>query len=123
MNSKIIEDYLHLYLGCKVKWMYGNEIYILVRTDKINCDLYNGATLYTSIRNIKPILRALSDMTEEEKKEYQFMKPDSGVENSDPYQPYINLNAKRTLWALSKHLDLFNLIKSDLAIDASTIKQ
>jgi hypothetical protein len=69
--EKKIEDYLHLYLGCQVK------IYNLHSVGKFHCidklgkiivdfDDYSKSCL---MHEVKPILRPLSDMTEEERSE------------------------------------------------------
>lgn len=115
--SKEIKDYLHLYLGCDIeeKVSHKDSCRVFKLTDE------NLKNILFQPKYYKPILRPLSDMDDEEKKEYGEMIPDI-VNARHPYQPYINLNAKRTLWALSKHFDLFSLIENGLAIDASTLK-
>lgn len=62
--EKKIEDYLHLYMGCACKIKHR----IAFITDKITPSTIIGITE----RNwkVNPILRPLSDMTEEENIEY-----------------------------------------------------
>lgn len=94
--EKKIEDYLHLYLGCDAEFLYkqhfvesaenGNKVIDpdfvrehfeekkIQKLDKVNFFLWNPAY-------IKPILRPLSDMTEDEFREVIALK--FGVEESD----------------------------------------
>lgn len=61
--DKKITDYLHLYLGCEVEWWNGSGVYVLdpyYLSEIAEDDLWEKT---------KPILRPLSDMTEEEMKE------------------------------------------------------
>lgn len=58
--DKKITDYLHLYLGCEVEWWNGSGVYILdpyYLSEIAEDDLWEKT---------KPILRPLSDMTDEE---------------------------------------------------------
>lgn len=116
--DKKIKDYLHLYLGCEA-------IITDVRNDAPDehwAAIGNRITIDTSFLHyisegwisVKPILRKLSDMTEQENKELKKIK------HSDVF---IIKNAEITQWLLSKHFDLFNLIESGLAIDATTLKK
>ncbi len=59
----------------------------------------------------KPILRPLSDMSKEEYGE--LMK--QGVDNPDLGMAMLLLHAVQIKWLLSKHFDLFGLIKAGLA--------
>lgn len=112
---------LALYLECEcttAQWFLndtGSRVLIGmdIETGEVRVKLDRGA-FWLPARDVKPILRPLSDMTEQEKNEYNMMQPDlSGL--------WINLNAKRTVWALSKHFDLFGWIEQGLAIDKSTL--
>jgi len=113
METKF-KDVAHLYLGCDIVWKQYSGDY----TDgTYGTDLYNSKLLREiSLGNGKaiPILRPLSDMTEEE---YQHTSVCVSIESND----YIR-EAENTLYLLSKHFDLFRLIESGQAIDAATLK-
>lgn len=127
---KKIEDYLHLYLGCEVK--VPGAIAQLTAGLLADWDfLHHG---------IKPILRSLIDMTEEEAREYAFLYMKRlgrdvpvkvSIENDAVKVTVGNENHCAVLWPegsygqkpeslrylLSKHFDLFNLIPEGLALD------
>ncbi len=127
--KKELKDYLHFYLGCE--FVYNSnpqKRYILDITE---------LSIVQNSWNIKPILRSLSDMTEEESKDFQII---AQLEKEDlsciEYKPNLFSNelelgtahltnvfqwANGVQYLLSKHFDLFNLIESDLAIDAKTL--
>jgi hypothetical protein len=110
-----IKDYLHLYLGCEM--MYEGEISTLESVSSSglvgdeNRD-ESGEGWY-DVSDIKPILRPLSDMTDEEAK---VMQPMFAKYHKDGKQG-IEFCAKITTYALQKHFDLFGLIDAGLAID------
>ena len=79
-------------------------------------DVLQDAFYYNKIKDIKPYLRPMSSMTEEEKEEYcqlqqRVIYNSKGVVNKDVTK-YIN-------WCYKKHLDINNLIPMGLAIDAT----
>lgn len=79
-------------------------------------DVLQDAFYYNKIKDIKPYLRPMSSMTEEEKEEYcqlqqKVIYNSKGVVNEDVTK-YIN-------WCYKKHLDINNLIPMELAIDAT----
>lgn len=91
------------------------EIYIAARIYSINTDgyvknCYDDETVY--IDNIRPYLFPLSSMTEEQKKEYQYITErwmyDSSYSISDS-----------TDWLNKNHFDYRGLIEKGLAIDAT----
>lgn len=93
---------------------YG-EIYIAARIYSINTDgyvknCYDDETVY--IDNVRPYLFPLSSMTEEQKKEYQYITErwmyDSSYSISDS-----------TDWLNKNHFDYRGLIEKGLAIDAT----
>ncbi len=98
-----IKDYLHLYLGCDMLDISDNSTYTL-----------HPEMLYASIKDgDKPILRPLSDMTEDES---EFVA-DAAWQG----KPTIYMNAEITAYLLSKHFDLFGLIEAGLAIDKTKL--
>lgn len=131
--SKDIKDYLHYYLGCDVRTNDhdmgdGNKHYGRVGTfigfvdhTRLSCRLAHraGPEGRVSVFMLKPILRPLSDMTEEEQQEmlrlHRFAESKLLPWFHDTYFECIH-------YLLSKHFDLFGLIESGLAIDKTTIK-
>lgn len=118
--EKKIEDYLHLYLGCEIK--IGDQIEILDAVGQSGEfeSLYKGhlRNFYHISVGVKPILRPLSDMTEEEKFEIQ------QISGWVDYNHYINQGFCKPevfKYLLSKSFDLFGLIESGLAIDKTKI--
>lgn len=176
--EKKIEDYLNLYLGCKVSIALGEFDFIGIEKDcAVVWNKIYGRKIYL-IQLIKPILRPLSDMTEEEAEDFalsclnsrhapehfdpvekdelqiEFVKNDGGNFLDDDVEIYIGLSCRcldgyisimkdgrigmseeddiptkemepiddvygKVHWLLSKHFDLFGLIESGLAIDAT----
>ena len=91
------------------------EIYIAARIYSINTDgyvknCYDDETVY--IDNVRPYLFPLSSMTEEQKKEYQYITErwmyDSSYSIGDS-----------TDWLNKNHFDYRGLIEKGLAIDAT----
>lgn len=69
-----------------------------------------------ALADAKPILRPLSSMTEEEK---DFIDDTFIVTPENISVSYHIIEAKRTDYLLSRHFDLFGLIESGQAIDAT----
>jgi len=112
--TKNIKDYLHLYLGCEVvfekcSYHFVHSLYIH-RGDKKEL---NEFLLYEISRAsgliIKPLLRPLYDMNDDERLERDRF---AGLET--PYYYHFPLE---TVWYLKQGFDLFNLIPEGLAID------
>jgi hypothetical protein len=142
--KKELQDYLHLYLGCECRCEYNyNHTDILTRIDnKFHgdhgaCQL-NSETWY-AVSMVKPILRPLSDMTDEEAViVWDTIHPDGGnrkqlTDNdiirqgkslvySACYMTQIPVTFELTRFLLSRHFDLFGLIPAGLAIDKTTLK-
>lgn len=116
MESKKIEDYLHLYLGAEIYYPETKEKSVVSWTHLLDLwDSENKGEEWNP--SFVLVLRNLSDMTEEEKKEYKNFGHATGTRHGD-----IELQAKRTAYLLSNHFDLFSLIPSGLAIDKNTLK-
>lgn len=128
-----IKDYLHLYLGCWGCLDIGAAPHFTIY-DNGNWALSGG--LYHEIMSsdsmsFKPILRPLSDMTDEEKikaleamdepimyAEWDFKLSDGFiVAHSNPF----SIKPKCFAYLLSKHLDLFGLIEAGLALDKTNL--
>lgn len=110
--KKEIKDYLNFYLGCEIDINGQKEVLDSIsQTGEIE-SLFRGNLRnyrHLSDEHIKPILRPLSDMNKEEKARWRLMV--------NSYQSY----ASTVKYFLDKHFDLFGLIESGLAIDATTI--
>lgn len=123
------KDVAHLYLGCKAE--------VELKSDS-NLGYEDGINTLDGImvdwlrefKYVKPILRPLSDMSNEEIKELQEM----GYSLSFPLQRILDENgdelrmdvfdlAELTLWLTSKSFDICNLIESGQAIDKTTLSQ
>lgn len=114
--EKKISDYLHLYLGCDIMILcykdYSGGTYKL--TGKIFANIIDNYNPKEDL--IKPILRPLSDMTEEEREEL------NDIELGESSWPTVaRALAPCFAWMLSKGFDLFGLIESGLAIDKTTL--
>jgi hypothetical protein len=128
---KEIKDYLHLYLGCDAMIAEGKDLYTLtaIQSNSTLCvmrnkkDSRNGDWIHN--KNIKPILRPLSSMTEEEMKECGNLDYDFSDEpelNQWDWREFDTLiSANQFHYLLSRHFDLFGLIEAGLAIDKTTL--
>lgn len=142
--TKDIKDYLHLYLGCEVQLRHNGTFvpdpyeptcYLSRITDGRMDSVgvrYDGSEeiIYPFTADIKPILRPLSDMTEEEARqlcpngEEPFLKYLS--EKDEWYTNRIHFYTAYSecyRFLLSRGFDLFGLIDSGLAIDATKIQK
>lgn len=108
-----LKDVLHLYLGCEVKNL-ANETFILTPS---LIEAILGLNL-----SFKPILRPLSDMSDNERDKYVHLHsyPKKNSEQSFSNQLTV-VDAECTAYLLSKHFDLFGLIESGQAIDKTTL--
>lgn len=156
---KELKDYLHLYLGCEVELNNGgSKVYNrkLVAVggvdDELYCKLRLGKAgkgqlvhgIFLKEGRVKPLLRPLSDMTEEEmrgwaliaaprenmtddyiKKSHEdFLKQVSkkGLDAFEVNSGEFHLAFELTHYLLSLHFDLFGLIESGLAIDKTKLQ-
>jgi hypothetical protein len=139
-----LQDYIHYYLGCRVKATpYGGQANKWEEGSIVGLNIHNVAHVkfdnWQSIADvtmscIKPILRRLEDMTEEEARGF--------LNHAKPYAEYIAHNEHAVIWQsqgsrseiwllfgppagfhylLKQHFDLFGLIDAQLAVDAKTI--
>jgi len=124
---KDINDYLYLYFGCEAEVLgKSNGRLVGLNQDIAICwhpDYGAGSTLAI---NIKLLLRPLSDMTEEEKKEisfdaYKVMRKEQNP-TANGTERAVTWAAKQTAYLLKQGFDLFNLIPEGLAIDKTKLK-
>lgn len=134
--EKKIENYIHLY-GLGLRVVFDNKIWEIQQLKQKTVRLIRRSEgMYTkwnecSYAQLKPILRRLPSMTEEECWEYQNLFKVFIEGTSDDYisnRIYVireivmeqrNFNGEKVLWALSKHFDLFGLIDAGLALSTT----
>ena len=104
--KKELKDYLHLYLGCKINTSINGTVMDGKWYDRIMNNECDGL----------PILRPLSDMSEEEKTNIEGTDWTNMVNGGWEYSP------ETFLFLLSKHFDLFELIESGLAVNAAELQ-
>jgi len=112
-----IQDYLHLYLGCTAMITEGSTVSPYNLSSDILSSVYAGEFV-----DVKPILRPLSDMTDEESREIcaytrnaqAFVKFDTPIGKEA-------INPLPFKYLLSKHFDLFGLIEAGLALNAKQL--
>jgi hypothetical protein len=134
--GKSIKDYLYLYLGAEgLEVLSPNpddnepsfkKAYLMgitaVSEACVEVQFHNGIHAdeeesYLGYDEVKPILRPLSGMTEEENAEAkQFYRSNKWGEQT------LESMAAISAYLLSKHFDLFGLIEANLAIDKTTLK-
>lgn len=126
-----IKDFLHLYLGCEV--LYNDGVYYLESVQHYSLKYGQRRGCFIMIdaddchwvrpKDIKPILRPLSSMTEEEMNECWF-NMEGAVEIRCEYKDggvkKFDATPAQVVYLLSKGFDLFGLIDAGLAIDRLT---
>lgn len=145
MNKVNFKDVAHLYLGCMVQvrkkdrnkeWLTGLSVevtkksnhgdWITVNFDEVHCIINeqwnevcsNFQTYFLCQDEIKPLLRKLDSMTEDEHEEWKDIRFDMDCK----LKPlYTDADYNSFMWLLSKDFDLFGLIESGEAIDKSSL--
>jgi hypothetical protein len=134
-----LQDYLHLYLGCYVavkgeRWVNNGFVGRLIGVTEDRALIEFMGDNWEKFEDFKPILRPLSDMTEEEFREiFNPIQPkdvadedfkdamQNLIENGIDAFDFDGMSAQTvfelTRKLLSKHFDLFGLIEAGLAID------
>lgn len=125
------KDVAHFYLGCDVELDnsgskvikklvavggYEDEPYVKLRLGTPEKGFVHAVLIKEN--RIKPILRSLSDMTEEE---YHTIWYDMNL-TAPVLHDKLEMKPEMMLYLLKQSFDLFGLIKSDQAIDSKTIK-
>jgi hypothetical protein len=116
MHFNSLRNYLHLYLGCEGELTAPDGIPYL-KTEKLNTWLLNEIS--EKRKSFKPILRPLSDLTEEE---MDYVVENHGLVNRGQ-SPDIFVIGWRSfqpetfMYLLKQGFDLFGLIEAGLAID------
>jgi hypothetical protein len=125
-----LQDYIHFYIGqpC-VNSRFGDKHdmydngWILAGVDKMSAKPYKleNSDDFTWSKEVLVILRPLSDMTDEEMLEYS--KIGHKWESGSPASNITTDWAYRVCWLVQKGFDVFNLIKSGIAIDKTKGKE
>lgn len=122
---KNIKDYLHLCTGCQMSTPYGECKFLYYRSG-VDERRYNPVIVDRGdnefafkLHEVRPILRPLSDMTEEERQWCFQFEPHY---NDLTFLQSLTVDAEITTYLLSKGFDLFGLIDAGLAIDKTTLK-
>lgn len=131
--KKNIKDYLHLYLGCECealvkysetsqKWVKGYLAGIV--KGKPQAQLYdafgNAWELLHETEEIKPILRPLPDLTNDEAKVLGYNRAIDWWRDHGHFGTH---SAKNFAYLLKQGFDLFGLIESGLAIDKTKLNR
>ena len=116
-DKKLLLRYLCMALPYKVKvCLYEQETCILLGID--GCDMYLDVDSDPfRIESIKPYLRPMSSMTEEEKEEYTSYCFEQPFLQKDKI-PNLGSVPMCMDWLLSKHFDFRGLIEKGLALEA-----
>ena len=121
--KELLLSYLSMALPYKIKvCLYEKETCILLGIDGYEVYLDVDSDSFR-IESIKPYLRSMSSMTDEEKMEFDnFCVIDELVwkGNSDiGYKNQAIIMSNAIIWLLKKHFDFLDLIPKGLALDAS----
>lgn len=143
---KKIEDYLPLYMGCECELQLIYNAGTMVEkltgiTQKkdgiVYCHFLGSSDSYRTAETVKPLLRPLSDMTEEEaglllselREPQMFRDRQMSISERGFLLIHLgdstvveDLNANAWKFLIDKHFDLFGLIESGLAV-SKTIKE
>jgi len=143
-ETKLTAQDLALYIGCDVEWL-GERGYNLAGVNTadqwfnpVGLVCSNGLTIWTPERAIKPILRPLSDMTEDEARSvwgkcygddfgdgecllHLIATVDSDERNDSEFDVLLGY-PDGWRYLLSRHFDLFGWIEAGLAIDKTKIE-
>lgn len=116
--KKELKEVLHLYMGCEIS---AAHISTAILTHKLTNASHIAIDLVLKCEHYKPILRALSDMTNEERREIdEIVKEcDNSIRKVDICEG--EKWAIMTSYMLQKGFDLFGLIESGQAIDKNKL--
>ena len=109
---------LYARLPYKVKFGIGScklGIYDLIQINTNKGKVQYGCGLYVDLEQIKPYLRSMSGMTEEEDKEWQYYKNAIAESCDERLEERIS---ELHDWFAAHHFDFRGLIKKGLALEA-----
>jgi hypothetical protein len=110
-------DYLHYYLGCEVFICYNLEGDPVIE----KLDARHLFDEHDAPVGIQPILRPLSDMSDEEAEEYNSIMY-TCFNAVNKFHDQVLTEAACTQYLLSRGFDLFNLIHKGLAVDKKSLE-
>lgn len=121
------KDVAHLYLGCEVEWGFDGRKKkgeLVGKDERYGWQVFDPSNAIVPyqpcrIELIKPLLRPLDSMTEEEKKEYSEHRHKYNTGN--PASHITTDWAYKVCWLLEHHFDLFSLIPNNEAIDKNKL--
>lgn len=127
--EKKIEDYYPLYIGCEVQVIFNDELCLgritgvfTQRGTEVQV-IWNGHAMEEPTYfefGVKPILRPLSDMTEQEYEDLCDLR-EIASKSKSPYS-MLEMEAETVNHLRLLRFDVDKLIESGLAIDKSTLK-
>lgn len=106
------KDVAHLYMGCRIQ--HTDDFQVVTHLT------LSGSLIERVNENMKPFLRPLSSMTEDELKEKNelcFIHKLPAKTKSGRQAAVLHDSPNSFLWLLSKGFDIFDLIESGEAID------
>lgn len=113
-----IKDYLHFHYGCPCLYRYGPTGEWKQGTIK---EIALQRVRHGAPYEVKPILRPLDSITSDECREQEALQTNYGEVGCGCIGTLRMDNGKSIAYLLSKHFDLFGLIESGMAIEATTI--
>jgi hypothetical protein len=126
--KKELKDFLPFYLGCECE-RQGEPVPAKLTgisyddTQKIWWTYFeNEEDGYSILEDVRPILRSLSDMTEEEATEGEIWGVWHDVNLMGEDWDTFGFSPQNFKYLLSKGFDLFGLIESGLAVNAAELK-
>jgi hypothetical protein len=114
--TKNVIDYLHLYLGCKIK----KQGKIQELDSRMLARLYAMEEYISGFLNneVKLILRPLYDITTDELMELQWRKCDFDLFKSElKMKGKLNIKPSELAFLLRQNFDIFDLIDSGIALN------
>lgn len=121
--KKELKDYLHLYLGAKLRWQYYDyEEDCISIWQTLTASILNNIISDASVSRIDIALRPLSSMSAKEAKEMSVQGIYNLVQVFGEKCEEISCTSEQFKELLFRHFDLYGLIEAGLAIDKTTLK-
>jgi len=119
METRNLKDVIHLYLGCPIRF-HSNLTGTWGIWNKMTCSDIEIATDHIRFgEKCQLLLRPLSDMTEDDANKMGVWA--DWHDNKKFGEDWGSWNPEQFIELLKNHFDLFSLIDSELAIDATTL--
>ena len=118
-DKELLLSYLSMALPYKIKvCLYEKETCILLGIDGYEVYLDVDSDSFR-MESIKPYLRPMSSMTDEEVMEFNNIPSTRNYQIVNGDLPWDVANYKQIQWLLKKHFDFMDLIPKGLALEAS----